>query len=1004
MAIETDMDTKYSTEDTNEDWSMTKVTHWLEANQLQVAIDLFKAHNISGRCFLEMDMPYLNTLHSDMTYTEKQKLVQSIKNIRTDDLKSKSTHLEGPVVLIPERKSSNTQEVSAMVKKMNVPKSPIISTAVRSRGIHPNIPGRYASSDRLLSPVKEGSWKLSRRKLPASFSPQAAYPHYSNADYSRPQRIPQNRIHVTKDSDTFHSLVVTGIQDPRMIRMSILHKLGLEGGIEHYSFYHENGPRSDTILSDSDLAHICQTSDHSSTARILVQLNFPAEHYSPYPQDQYQAYQRGSHHKSTPVYNSSHYNESSPMTGHPVDNYDGRPPSHFITNHSSMMSPVLGTNFAGMNSQEEVHCDCKTGPEPQMECWHKHTPMRPNTTVESNGHPYPQKEFWYGPQSTGDTPFESSQNPYIFRHPDSQPETPKPAVRVTSHSPTEMEDAGRHDGGHTKSASAPSTISLWAVTPPSLSTTSPLPSPALWPVHNSTSDEDDTLDEMAKQEFSPEHITLHPSVSSKSDQNPIQSTSCSTTGSQSIKNDNESDTTEQVEEATQDVEDADSTSEEFHKLHIDTNVVAKSSPPSPTDTPVSGSPSADVTEMGIWAVRPTVDKLYKDIDKYLPDHDLDKEIIIEETTPPENVFQPGRKLQGHKKSIRNVAHDAYIAHRNWRNAVNVIRAKNLLRRGTKMWHRNVEQVKPGMKPAASTDETLKTTKLQWVRGELIGKGSFGKVYHALNVEAREWIAVKQVELPSAEADYDRPHISKEALYREIYLLEDLDNEYIVAYLGCDVDNEEGILYIFLEYIPGGSIASCLSKTGKFDEPLVQFLTRQILLGLAYLHGRNIIHRDIKAGNILLDLDGTCKITDFGLSKLNIANNNNSTMKGTVYWMAPEVVRGTNYDARVDIWSLGCTVIEMLTGRHPWIALTEVATVYQIGLNQTPPVPDDLSEEGKAFLTKCFMIDPEQRPTAEQLLLDPFVQPDPSFEFKKFMSNAEIERRASVRADHIPRIK
>lgn len=127
---------------------------------------------------------------------------------------------------------------------------------------------------------------------------------------------------------------------------------------------------------------------------------------------------------------------------------------------------------------------------------------------------------------------------------------------------------------------------------------------------------------------------------------------------------------------------------------------------------------------------------------------------------------------------------------------------------------------------------------------MIGKGSFGRVYHALNVEAGEWIAVKQVDLPNTKSDYANPQLKeiKDGLFREISLLEDLDNEYIVQYLGYNVDEEEGHINIFLEYVPGGSVASCLSKTGKFEIPLVQFFTRQILFGLAYLHNRDIMHR------------------------------------------------------------------------------------------------------------------------------------------------------------------
>lgn len=134
--------------------------------------------------------------------------------------------------------------------------------------------------------------------------------------------------------------------------------------------------------------------------------------------------------------------------------------------------------------------------------------------------------------------------------------------------------------------------------------------------------------------------------------------------------------------------------------------------------------------------------------------------------------------------------------------------------------------------------------MQWMRGELIGRGSFGRVYHALNVAAGEWIAVKEVDLPKTESDKLNAKMrdSVDALYREISLLKDLDHDNIVQYLGYDHDEEEGHIHIFLEYVPGGSIASVLQKNGQFEEVLVRFFTRQILLGLEYLHDRNIMHR------------------------------------------------------------------------------------------------------------------------------------------------------------------
>lgn len=439
-----------------------------------------------------------------------------------------------------------------------------------------------------------------------------------------------------------------------------------------------------------------------------------------------------------------------------------------------------------------------------------------------------------------------------------------------------------------------SSVSLWAVAPSSSSntstprvaaatttTTAATPSPSLWavapsqqlkmaesspavltttssssttnipaivnttPNHSSTTA--NSFPTSPIQQFGSENLVLHPSISAKTTQHsspPIKR------GVQFTIDERE--TTSDLEDGIESVQLHDPPA---GGLSIDTTVSGAGGPCTP-------SPRVPSDEEENWAERPSVERLYKDIDKYLPGHDLDKEIIVEptvggpSTASSANVAQAsqqqptmvtalpaGRRLQGHKKSIRNVAHEA---HRNWRNAVNVIRANNLLRRrSTKMWHRTVEQVKPGMKAQLQSDDYIpKSKKLQWIRGELIGKGSFGRVYHALNVEAGEWIAVKQVDLPVTKADYANPQLreTKDALFREISLLEDLDNEYIVQYLGYDVDEDEGHINIFLEYVPGGSIASCLSKTGKFDEPLVRFFTRQILMGLAYLHNRNILHR------------------------------------------------------------------------------------------------------------------------------------------------------------------
>ncbi|TAQ90433.1 hypothetical protein B7494_g1231 [Chlorociboria aeruginascens] len=272
---------------------------------------------------------------------------------------------------------------------------------------------------------------------------------------------------------------------------------------------------------------------------------------------------------------------------------------------------------------------------------------------------------------------------------------------------------------------------------------------------------------------------------------------------------------------------------------------------------------------------------------------------------------------------------------------------------------------------------------KWMKGALIGQGSFGSVYLALHAVTGELLAVKQVETPSPGANSASDARKKsmiDALKREISLLRELQHPNIVQYLGASSSADH--LNIFLEYVPGGSVQTMLNSYGALREPLIRSFVRQIVTGLAYLHDREIIHRDIKGANILVDNKGGIKISDFGISKkieasniLNSAGNNKNrpSLQGSVFWMAPEVVKQTSYTRKADIWSLGCLVVEMMTGTHPFPDCSQLQAIFKIGgAKISPAIPDHASIEASKFLSQTFEVDHTKRPSAEELLFSPFL--------------------------------
>ncbi|XP_067942703.1 mitogen-activated protein kinase kinase kinase 3-like [Watersipora subatra] len=265
----------------------------------------------------------------------------------------------------------------------------------------------------------------------------------------------------------------------------------------------------------------------------------------------------------------------------------------------------------------------------------------------------------------------------------------------------------------------------------------------------------------------------------------------------------------------------------------------------------------------------------------------------------------------------------------------------------------------------------------WKRGKQLGAGAFGCVYLCYDADTGRELAVKQVNLGTVDSQ-----VSKEvrALESEILLLKNLHHERIVQYMGADTI--QNTLSIFIEYMPGGSVKDELNSYGALTEVVTRKYTIQILEGVSYLHEQYIVHRDIKGANILRDSNGNVKLTDFGASKrlLNIKTLKGETLSdgiktviGTPYWMSPEVINGNGYGRGADIWSIGATIVEMLTKHPPWHELEAMAALFKIAnLKKAQYVLDKkVSKLAREFIEKTFA--PEtQRPKAEELLRDPWL--------------------------------
>ncbi|KAL7268257.1 Protein kinase of the Mitotic Exit Network [Rhizina undulata] len=251
----------------------------------------------------------------------------------------------------------------------------------------------------------------------------------------------------------------------------------------------------------------------------------------------------------------------------------------------------------------------------------------------------------------------------------------------------------------------------------------------------------------------------------------------------------------------------------------------------------------------------------------------------------------------------------------------------------------------------------------YILGDCLGKGAFGSVYRALNYGTGETVAVKQIKLA------DLPKSELRVIMLEIDLLKNLNHPNIVQYHGFVKTADS--LYIVLEYCENGSLHSICKNFGKFPENLVGLYMTQVLRGLLYLHDQGVIHRDIKGANILTTKDGLVKLADFGVAT-RTSGLSDSSVVGTPYWMAPEVIELAGATTASDIWSVGCTVVELLDGKPPYYKLASMQALFRIVNDDHPPLPEGSSPAVRDFLMQCFQKDPNLRVSARKLLKHPWI--------------------------------